>query len=93
MSDNTMKQALLTDIIVMRGKGEFSRSLNAPEAESLRVNCWAKAVVEGPKQPRSVHLKLDPNVYEFSHWQDGGKGHLVKMQSVLRVIVNANRHS
>ncbi|MGV8841173.1 MAG: BrnA antitoxin family protein [Bauldia sp.] len=44
-----------------------------------------------PARPRSVHLKLDPDVFEF-FWQEAqGKGHITRMQNVLRAYVRAHR--
>ena len=45
----------------------------------------------GPAAP--VHLKLDPDVFDFFYAETGGKGHLTRMQNVLRADVNARRHS
>ncbi|HYD08277.1 MAG TPA: BrnA antitoxin family protein [Reyranella sp.] len=39
--------------------------------------------------PRSVHLKLDPDVFDY--FKSLGKGHITKMQEVLRAYANAHR--
>lgn len=36
-----------------------------------------------------MHLKLDPEVFEF--FKAGGKGHLTRMQNVLAAYVRARR--
>lgn len=38
---------------------------------------------------RSVHLKLDPEVFACFVAETGGKGHLTRMQNVLRAYVKA----
>ena len=91
MSDDTIRRASLADIKRMKEKGELVHKPDAPEGESLGPEFWAKATVEGPKRPRSVHLKLDPDVFEFFRLESGGKGHLTKMQNVLRAYANAHR--
>ena len=91
MSDPNIRRASLAEIRTMREKGELFHDPNAAEGESLGPDFWAKAEVEGPGKPRSVHLKLDPEVFEFFRSQ--GKGHLTRMQNVLRAYVKAQRHS
>lgn len=93
MSDTNTKRAPLAEIREKRRKGELFHDPNALEGESLGPAFWAKAMVSGPKRPRSVHLKLDPDVFEFFYAQSNGKGHLTRMQSVLRAYVNAHRRS
>lgn len=92
MSDNNMKRASLADIRKMKEQSKLHHDPKAPEGESLGADFWANAKVEGSKkQPRSVHLKLDPDVFEYFHRETGGKGHLTKMQNVLRAYVAAHR--
>ena len=44
-----------------------------------------------PRKPRSVHLKLDADVFEFFYEESRGKGHLTRMQNVLRAYAEARR--
>lgn len=90
MSDRIMKRASLAELKRKREAGELHRSSHAPEGDSLGREFWSKAVVAPPRDvPKSVHLKLDPEVFEFFKAQ--GKGHLTKMQEVLRAYVAAHR--
>lgn len=89
MSDPIMKRASMKEIEEMRKRGELRHRPDAPEGESLGADFWAKAIVRKPQPPRSVHLKLDPDVFEFFRAQ--GKGHLTRMQMVLRAYVDAKR--
>jgi uncharacterized protein (DUF4415 family) len=91
MSERNIKRASLDDIKRMKRKGELFHDPNAPEGESLGPDFWAKAEVAGPRKPRSVHLKLEPEVFEFFYSQSNGKGHLTRMQNVLKAYVNAHR--
>jgi uncharacterized protein (DUF4415 family) len=76
----------------MKERGELFHAADAPAGEELGPEFWAKAQVVEPKRPRSVHLKLDPDVFEFFYAQSKGKGHLTRMQNVLKAYVNAQRH-
>ncbi|MEO8756968.1 MAG: BrnA antitoxin family protein [Devosia sp.] len=93
MSDRTMRRASLDDIRKMEERGELFHDPDAPEGESLGAEFWAKAEIVEPHRPRSVHLKLDPDVFEFFYSESHGKGHLTRMQNVLRSYVNARRQS
>lgn len=81
----------MAQIDQMKEAGKLHYNPNAPEGgEDLGKDFWEKAYVEGPKvEPKSVHLKLDPEVFEFFKRQ--GKGHLTKMQEVLKSYVKAHQ--
>lgn len=91
MSEPDIRRASLADIRRMKEAGELHHDADAPEGESLGAAFWAEAAIEEPKRPRSVHLKLDPDVFEFFRQQAGGKGHLTKMQNVLKAYAKAHR--
>ena len=58
----------------MKEAGELHHSASAPEGEDLGPEFWAKAQIEGLKRSRSVHLKLDPEVFEYFVQVTGGRG-------------------
>jgi len=91
MSEPNIKRASLAEIRRMKEAGELFHDPKAPEGESLGAEFWAKAEIEEARRPRSVHLKLDPDVFEFFRQQAGGKGHVTKMQNVLKAYANAHR--
>ena len=77
----------------MQERGELFHDPAAPEGERLGPEFWAEAEIEAPRRRRSVHLKLDPEVFDFFYQEAKGKGHLTRMQNVLRAYMNARRHS
>jgi len=91
MSDPNMRRASLAEIGRMRKDGDLFHDPDAPEGESLGRDFWAKAEVKAARKPRSVHLKLDPEVFEYFYRESEGKGHLTHMQNVLKAYVNAHR--
>jgi len=91
MSAPIIRRASLAEIKRMKEKGDLFHDPNATEGEDLGPEFWAKAEIKGPKPPRSVHLKLDAEVFDFFYTQTGGKGHLTKMQNVLKAYANAHR--
>ena len=76
----------------MRGGGKDKTSPEAPEAESLGADFWSSARVVMPGGKTSVHLRLDNDVVEWFK-AHGGKGHLTRMNAVLRAYVEAQKHS
>lgn len=75
----------------MKDRGELHPP--APDAEEIELDesFWQNARVvmpaDGPKT--SVHLRIDPDVLRWFKGQ--GKGHLTRMNAVLRAYYEANR--
>lgn len=89
MTGTAMKRASLSEIAEMDRKGELHYNPDAPAGESLGPDFWDKAVLIEPKTATSVHLKLDSEV--FAYFKQGGKGHLTRMQNILKAYVEAQR--
>ena len=72
-------------------QGHTETKLDAPAGPDLPEGFWEDATVMSPGdwEKRSVHLKLDPEVFAF--FKAGGKGHLTRMQNVLRAYVKAQQ--
>ena len=81
----------LSQIKAMRESGEDQTSPEAPEAESLGAEFWSSARVVMPVGKTSVHLRLDSDVVDW--FKANGKGHLTRMNAVLRAYVEAQKHS
>jgi uncharacterized protein (DUF4415 family) len=79
----------------MKDRGELFHDPNAPEGpppgEELPDDFWETAVVVDPPGRHSVHLKLDPDVFDFFYREANGKGHITRMQNVLRAYAEAHR--
>jgi len=84
-----MKRASLADIRRMNETGQLVHDPQAPEGEDLGADFWQAAVVEQPPRRRSVHLKLDADVVEFFREEAGGRGHITRMQNVLKAYAKA----
>ena len=62
---------------------------SAPEAESLPPGFWDKAQIVLPDDRKvSIHLRVDPDVLAWFRGQ--GKGHLSRMNAVLRSYMEAH---
>jgi uncharacterized protein (DUF4415 family) len=86
---STTVRYTLSEIQRMRASGKDYTRADAPEAESLGEEFWAKARVVMPGGKTSVHLRLDTEIVEW--FRAGGKGHLSRMNAVLRAYMNAHR--
>jgi uncharacterized protein (DUF4415 family) len=72
----------------MKDRGEVSRPSKKAAQIDLPDNFWDSAKVTEPKEKKSVHLRLDADVFDFFSSQ--GKGHISRMQAVLRSYVDAH---
>jgi uncharacterized protein (DUF4415 family) len=88
---STIVRHSLSQIKTMRERGEDKTSPDAPEAESLGADFWQSARVVMPAGKTSVHLRLDSDIVEW--FKANGKGHLTRMNAVLRAYVEAQKHS
>ena len=86
---STIVRHSLSEIRAMRERGEDRTSANAPEAESLGSEFWKSARVVMPNGKTSIHLRLDSDVVEW--FKAGGKGHLTRMNAVLRAYVETQK--
>ncbi len=78
------------EIRAMIARGEDQTREDAPEAEPVGEEFWKNAVIVEPHDRKtSVHLRLDPDVLLWFKAQ--GKGHLTKMNLVLRAYVQAQK--
>lgn len=87
MVDEDIRTASLDDLRRMKREGKLQNFPSAPEGEALGPEFWAKAIRVSPPRKVPVHLKLDEEVFTF--FKQSGKGHLTKMQDVLRAYVRA----
>lgn len=71
--------------------GDYYFDPDAPVGPDLPDSFWEEAVIEGPRRTRPVHLKLDAEVFDFFHAEAGGKGHITRMQNVLKSYVKARK--
>lgn len=89
MTEENIKRATLAEIRAMKDRGEISHNPDAPEGPDLPDSFWENAVWVDPQGKTSVHLKLDPEVFFF--FKNQGKGHITRMQDVLRAYVKAQK--
>jgi uncharacterized protein (DUF4415 family) len=91
MSETNLVSYTLEQLQEMQDRGEFFHDPNAPIGPSLGPDFWADAVLVEPQSRKSVHLRLQAEVYDFFVAQSGGKGHIKKMQQVLKAYVDAHK--
>jgi uncharacterized protein (DUF4415 family) len=91
ISKHSISGANLKKVDAMTDK-ELERQIAEDEDERDMQPDWtrAKLVISEPKQ--SVHLRLDQEIIDY--FKSQGKGHITRMQAVLRAYVNAHqKHS
>ena len=85
---STIARHSLSAVRAMRTRGEDKTRADAPEAESLGAAFWKSARVRMPVGKTSIHLRIDADVVEW--FKTRGKGHLTRMNAVLRAYVDAH---
>lgn len=69
---------------------ELEAAIAADEDERDFVPDWTKAELVLPESKLSVNLRLDREIVEFFKGQ--GRGHISRMQAVLKAYVDAQQH-
>lgn len=87
MTSEDIRRASLAELEEMTNRGEIRRGNPLTEDDQLPAAFWDAAEVVAPPKT-SVHLKLDPEVFDF--FKQGGKGHLTRMQAVLAAYARAH---
>jgi uncharacterized protein (DUF4415 family) len=85
--DDTRKHSL-EELRKMRERGETETRADAP-AYSLEPDFWENARVVMPPGKSSIHLRVDTDVLEWFRGQ--GRGHLTRMNAVLRSFMEAQK--
>ena len=84
-----MRHFSLEELEAKYARGELRHNPNAPEGPDLPDSFWENAVVVEPPKTRSVHLKIDADVFQHFLAETGGRGHITRMQAVLKAYVKA----
>lgn len=89
MTKPDIRRYTIEQIREFNERGDYYHNPDAPEGPELGDEFWKNAVLREPLTSKSVHLKLDPEVFEFFKQQ--GKGHITRMQNVLAAYVKAQK--
>jgi uncharacterized protein (DUF4415 family) len=76
------------DLKALRARGKTATRADAPTRE-IDENFWKTARVILPEGKISVHLRMDSDVLDW--FREQGKGHLTRMNAVLRSYMEAHR--
>lgn len=68
---------------------ELERLIAEDEDERNIQPDWTRAKLILPRAKQSVHLRLEQDVIDF--FKSHGKGHIARMQAVLKAYVEAHR--
>jgi len=79
----------LDELRELRERGETESRADAP-ALSVDAEFWQNArVVMPPPGKASIHLRVDSDVLEW--FKEQGRGHLTRMNAVLRSFMEAHK--
>jgi uncharacterized protein (DUF4415 family) len=68
---------------------ELERQIAGDEDERDLKPDWTRAGLVLPAPKQSVHLRLERDIIDF--FKASGKGHIARMQAVLKAYVDAHR--
>ncbi|MGO9022290.1 MAG: BrnA antitoxin family protein [Syntrophobacteraceae bacterium] len=68
---------------------ELERRIAGDEDERRLKPDWTRARLVLPAPKQSVHLRLEQDIIDF--FKSHGKGHISRMQAVLKAYVDAHR--
>ena len=88
MGESNIRRYSMDEIVAMNKRGDVVPT--SPDASTLELDeeFWQNARVVMPAGKSSVHLRVDTDVLDWFKAQ--GKGHLTRMNAVLRSYVQAN---
>jgi uncharacterized protein (DUF4415 family) len=91
MARDDIRRYSADELAAMRARGDVVPTrANAPTVE-LDDAFWREARVVMPPGKTSVHLRVDTDVLDWFKAQ--GRGHLTRMNAVLRSYVEARKRS
>jgi uncharacterized protein (DUF4415 family) len=82
------KKYSLDELREMRERGETESRADAPTL-SLNAEFWDNARVVMPPGKSSIHLRVDSDVLDW--FKEQGRGHLTRMNAVLRSFMEAHK--
>lgn len=86
MDKEDIRRYSIEELVEMRKRGETYTRVDAPEYD-IDPEFWKNAKLVYPPAKKSVHLKLDEDVFDW--FKSQGPGHLTRMQAVLRSFYEA----
>lgn len=90
MTRKDMKRADLRDLRKLKERGDLRPSFTAEPAPDLQEGFWDDAeLVNHAVTKEPISLRVDSDILDFFKAQ--GKGHLTRMNAVLRSYVEAHR--
>jgi uncharacterized protein (DUF4415 family) len=91
MTEKNIKNISLEELKALRAKGDLKNPSGSQTEITLPDEFWENAKLVEPKARRSVHLKLEPEVFDAFYEISNGKGHLSLMQNVLKAYANTQK--
>ena len=87
---NTIVRYTLSELQAKLARVEDRSRPDAPEAPPESESFWKNARIVMPRGKKSVHLRVDEDVYAW--FKKRGAGHLTRMNAVLRSYVDAHKN-
>jgi uncharacterized protein (DUF4415 family) len=91
MKKTNIKSYSMREILDMQARGEVWPTRRNAKPIELGADFWknARIVEPGQKTKASVHLRIDADVFDW--FKSKGRGHLTRMNAVLKAYMLAQR--
>lgn len=89
MAKKNIKSISLSELKKIKQSEKLFHNPKAPETDILDSSFWQNVEIYEAPVKKSVHLRLDADIFDFFSQQ--GKGHISRMQAVLRSYVDAHK--
>ena len=80
----------MSELVAMRARGETQTEKDAQIFE-VDQDFWNDVRIVEPRKRTTISLRIDPDVLDW--FKAEGKGHLTRINAVLRSYVEAQKHA
>ena len=90
MAEDDIRRYSMSELVAMRERGETQTTKDA-ETFEVDDDFWTRVRIVEPTRKTTISLRIDPDVLDW--FKAEGKGHLTRINAVLRSYVEARKHA
>ena len=90
MAEDDIRHFSMSELVAMRARGETQTKKDAQIFE-VDQDFWNDVRIVEPRKRTTISLRIDPDVLDW--FKAEGKGHLTRINAVLRSYVEAQKHA
>ena len=90
MAEDDIRHFSMDELVAMRERGETQTKEDAQTFE-VDQDFWKDVRIVEPRKRTTISLRIDPDILDW--FKAEGKGHLTRINAVLRSYVEAQKHA